>query len=95
MGGDHRRIWSYELFPELLDMQDVRAFASIATVVMLAFQPIFIFNFFWSLRRGAVAGDNPWKANTLEWACPSPPPHGNFAELPSVYRGPYESYNFV
>ncbi len=90
MGGDHRRIWSYELFPELLDMQDVRAFASIATVVMLAFQPIFIFNFFWSLRRGAVAGDNPWKANTLEWQAPSPPPHGNFAELPQVYRGPYE-----
>jgi len=90
MAGDHRRIWSYQLFPELLDLQDVRAFASIATVVMLAFQPIFIFNFFWSLRRGAVAGDNPWKANTLEWQAPSPPPHGNFAELPQVYRGPYE-----
>jgi cytochrome c oxidase subunit 1 len=92
LAGDHRRIWSYELFPELwtVDLQDVRAFATIATVVMLAFQPIFIFNFFWSLRRGAVAGDNPWKANTLEWQAPSPPPHGNFAELPHVYRGPYE-----
>jgi cytochrome c oxidase subunit 1 len=92
MAGDHRRIWSYELFPELwtVHLQDVRAFASIATVVMLAFQPIFIFNFFWSLRRGAVAGDNPWKANTLEWQAPSPPPHGNFAELPHVYRPPYE-----
>jgi cytochrome c oxidase subunit 1 len=90
MAGDHRRIWSYELFPELLDLQDVRAFATIATVVMLAFQPIFIFNFFWSLRRGPKAGDNPWKANTLEWQAPSPPPHGNFAEMPRVYRGPYE-----
>jgi len=36
------------------------------------------------------AGDNPWKANTLEWQCPSPPPHGNFATMPNVYRGPYE-----
>jgi cytochrome c oxidase subunit 1 len=92
LAGDHRRIWSYELYPELftLELQDIRAFASIATIVMLAFQPIFLFNFFWSLRRGAKAGDNPWKANTLEWQAPSPPPHGNFAELPHVYRGPYE-----
>ena len=92
VAGDHRRIWSYELFPELFtpELQSVRAFATIATVVMLAFQPIFIFNFFWSLRRGPKAGDNPWRANTLEWQAPSPPPHGNFAELPRVYRGPYE-----
>ena len=33
---------------------------------------------------------NPWKANTLEWACASPPPHGNFPTLPDVHRGPYE-----
>ena len=35
---------------------------------------------------------NPWKATTLEWvACPSPPlGHGNFPEIPKVYRGPYE-----
>ena len=30
--------------------------------------------------------------NTLEWTAESPPPHGNWAELPSCYRGPYE-YN--
>ena len=23
-------------------------------------------------------------------AAPSPPPHGNFATVPTVYRGPYE-----
>ena len=28
----------------------------------------------------------------MEWAAPSPPPHGNFEEVPVVYRGPYE-YN--
>ncbi|MHC4924293.1 MAG: hypothetical protein ACYTG4_09480 [Planctomycetota bacterium] len=32
----------------------------------------------------------PWKANSLEWAAPSPPPHGNFETVPTVYRGPYE-----
>jgi cytochrome c oxidase subunit 1 len=33
---------------------------------------------------------NAWQATTIEWAAPSPPPHGNFAEAPQAYRGPYE-----
>ena len=28
----------------------------------------FIFNFFWSMRRGEKVGANPWNATTLEWA---------------------------
>jgi cytochrome c oxidase subunit 1 len=40
--------------------------------------------------RGKAAERNPWQANTLEWTTDSPPPHGNFAEVPTVYRGPYE-----
>ncbi len=50
----------------------------------------FIINFFISLRKPKEAGDNPWHATTLEWAAPSPPPHGNFVELPTVYREAYE-----
>ena len=50
----------------------------------------FIVNFFWSLARGRKASENPWRATTLEWATPSPPPHGNFLTPPAVYRGPYE-----
>jgi cytochrome c oxidase subunit 1 len=51
----------------------------------------FIINFFWSINRGKPAGsDNPWHATTLEWQTPTPPPHGNFAKAPTVYRGPYE-----
>ncbi|SVC46130.1 uncharacterized protein METZ01_LOCUS298984, partial [marine metagenome] len=46
--------------------------------------------FLWSLRYGKEAGNNPWKSNTLLWTTPSPPPHGNFPEMPIVYRGPYE-----
>ncbi len=37
-----------------------------------------------SWRSGAVAGDNPWDAATLEWAMPSPPPPYNFAVVPTV-----------
>src|SRR5690606_1330809 len=29
-------------------------------------------------------GGNPWGAGTLEWATPSPPPHYNFAVIPTI-----------
>jgi hypothetical protein len=45
---------------------------------------VFIGNFFWHLRNGEIAGNNPWGASTLEWATTSPPPVYNFAELPTV-----------
>ncbi|MCC7386506.1 MAG: cbb3-type cytochrome c oxidase subunit I [Deltaproteobacteria bacterium] len=90
--GDHRRIYSYQAFPEQMkpELQDLRVLATAALVAMLAFQVVFLYNFMTSWKRGAMAGANPWKANTLEWVASSPPPHGNFAELPTVYRGPYE-----
>jgi len=50
----------------------------------------FIINFFWSMRKEERAEENPWQATTLEWAAPTPPPHGNFAEPPVVHRGPYD-----
>ncbi len=51
----------------------------------------FILNFFLSMQYGRkVTSDNPWKATTLDWQTPTPPPHGNFAESPKARRGPYE-----
>jgi cytochrome c oxidase subunit 1 len=51
----------------------------------------FIINLFWSIRHGEAANsDNPWHSTTLEWQTPTPPPHGNFAAPPQIYRGPYE-----
>ena len=37
-----------------------------------------------SLTRGAIAGPDPWKGNTLEWFVPSPPPVNNFDVIPRV-----------
>jgi cytochrome c oxidase subunit 1 len=90
--GDHRRIYSYQAFPDLNTpaLQHLRITATIGLLIMLAFQTVFLYNFFRSLFAGQKAADNPWHANTLEWLAPSPPPHGNFAVLPTVYRGPYE-----
>ncbi|MCP5115344.1 MAG: cytochrome c oxidase subunit I, partial [bacterium] len=68
------------------------AFMSVGAYALLLAQIPFIFNFFWSIRRGEKVGANPWQATTLEWAAaPSPPvAHGNFPEVPVVVRGPYE-----
>ena len=90
--GDHRRIYDYTNFPDLNIewMIETRQFATISLWFMLAFQVIFLVNFFYSMFKGQKAGKNPWNANTLEWTTESPAPHGNWAELPTVYRGPYE-----
>jgi heme/copper-type cytochrome/quinol oxidase subunit 1 len=45
---------------------------------------VFTINILRSLRQGDVAGYNPWGASTLEWSIPSPPPHYNFAVIPTV-----------
>ncbi|MGI8821159.1 MAG: cytochrome c oxidase subunit I [Chthoniobacterales bacterium] len=63
---------------------------STAAWVMGLAQIPFIINFFWSIKHGEKVDDNPWEATTLEWAAPSPPPHGNFAVVPVAHRGPYE-----
>ncbi|MDH5674217.1 MAG: cbb3-type cytochrome c oxidase subunit I [Myxococcales bacterium] len=92
LAGQHRRIWNYENFPELArpELFQLREFATISLIVMLLFQFVFIFNFFWSMKAGKPAGKNPWRSSTLEWTTESPPGHGNWKELPSCYRGPYE-----
>ena len=36
------------------------------------------------LMRGPAAGNDPWDGQTLEWAATSPPPVGNFGELPPI-----------
>jgi cytochrome c oxidase subunit I len=41
-------------------------------------------NLYRSFRHGEIAGDNPWDAQTLEWACSSPPPDHNFEALPPI-----------
>jgi cytochrome c oxidase subunit 1 len=48
--------------------------------------------FLWSLRYGAKAPANPWKATGLEWQTTSPPLKENFAETPVVKEAPYMYY---
>jgi len=50
---------------------------------------LFLVNALVSMRRGKVAGPNPWDAPGLEWATSSPPPNYNHAHIPvSTSRTP-------
>jgi cytochrome c oxidase subunit 1 len=90
VAGHIRRIYNPLQYEFLKPLQDWNVFITVAALCLFVSQFIFVFNFIWSLIAGKKAERNPWKANTLEWMAPSPPPHGNFAGTPIVYRGPYE-----
>jgi len=91
MAGVQRRLYDggagYAHSQDVLWLNKVMSFSAWGLAIA---QIPFIVNFFLSLRRGAEAKDNAWQATTLEWAAPSPPPHGNFAQPVAAYRGPYE-----
>jgi cytochrome c oxidase subunit 1 len=55
-----------------------------AALTALSILP-FVWNVAVSLRKGQVAGDDPWQGNSLEWATTSPPPHHNFHHLPEIH----------
>jgi cytochrome c oxidase subunit 1 len=69
----------------------LNAFITVAALTVGFAQIVFIFNIFWSAYKGKKSERNPWKAASLEWQTPTMPPgHGNWAELPVVYRWAYD-----
>ena len=70
----------------------IRNFITVAILLTVIAQGLFLANFLWSLFRGErVLENNPWRATTLEWSVSSPPPADDFgARDPVVYRGAYE-----
>jgi cytochrome c oxidase subunit 1 len=88
--GHMRRIYDPNQYEFLQHLQPLNTFISVAAFVLYAAQALFAVNFVMSWFTGARAGPNPWHDNGLEWTVPSPPPHGNFAVVPTVHRGAYE-----
>lgn len=80
----------YEFIPE--SAHDLNVFITISALLVGVAQFIFLYNLYWSYRKGKKAEGNPWKATTLEWQTPDTPPiHGNWGEkLPVVYRWAYD-----
>ncbi len=88
----HSRTPSGEFAVSVPPGSSLRTFVTVATILTVAAQALFILNFVWSLWRGEKTEEsNPWRATTLEWSIPSPPPVDNFGACePLVYRGAYE-----
>lgn len=79
--GMTRRIWTYPDYPGwgLYNM-----ISTVGSFILAFGVLVFVYNVFYSLKKGEVAGENPWDAWTLEWATTSPPPHYNFVQVPPV-----------
>jgi cytochrome c oxidase subunit 1 len=90
VGGHMRRIYNPTQYEFLQPLQPINIFITVSAICLGLSQIPFVINFFWSLFGGRRAERNPWQANTLEWVAATPPPHGNFEAIPTVYRGPYE-----
>jgi len=88
----HSRAASGDLAASGPLVTSLRTFVTIATILTVAAQILFVLNFVWTLWRGEQTEEgNPWRATTLEWSVPSPPPTDDFgAREPVVYRGAYE-----
>ena len=90
VGGHMRRIYDPNVYDFLKGMAGLNEFITIAAIGLGFAQLILVGNILWSLKYGRKASRNPWRANTLEWAAPAHPGHGNFDRDITVYRGPYE-----
>src|SRR3981081_1677447 len=90
MAGQTRR---YSQFPEVAyqaKLMPLQRFITIAAIITIRDQIIFVINLFWSMFKGPKASDNPWESTTLEWTTATPPPHDNFAGVqPAMHQRPY------
>lgn len=89
--GFPRRYYTWTNFETFSGFADLNMLVSVAAILTMAAQFVFLFNFFYSMFRGRLAPANPWNATTLEWTTPRNPGHGNWpGAIPSVYRWPYD-----
>jgi cytochrome c oxidase subunit I+III len=79
--GMPRRVYTYL---EASGWGHLNLVATSGTALIAASLLVTLVNAARSRRRGVAAGDDPWGADTLEWATASPPPPGNFAGIPVV-----------
>jgi cytochrome c oxidase subunit 1 len=78
----------YHSYPDEFQVLNVMSSAG-ATILGLGYALPVIY-FLYSLRRGAIAGANPWGATGLEWQTASPPPTENFESVPVVRHDAYD-----
>jgi len=96
LAGAPRRYYDYSVYNEFNSgtydmMMDLNVIITVFAIIAALGQLVFLFNFFYSIFRGPVTVQNPWRSNTLEWTTPVEHVHGNWpGELPTVHRWPYD-----
>jgi cytochrome c oxidase subunit 1 len=81
MDGMPRRIYEY---PDVGHLGLYNLISTIGAFILGAGVLVTCINVVRSYKRGAIAGPDPWKGNTLEWFTESPPPVNNFDIVPRI-----------
>jgi cytochrome c oxidase subunit 1 len=79
--GMPRRVYEY---PDIGNLEVLNLISTIGSFILAAGIGITVWNVYRSLKKGVLAGPDPWKGNTLEWFTQSPPPVNNFDVVPHV-----------
>jgi cytochrome c oxidase subunit I+III len=79
--GMPRRVYTY---PAGLGWDTYNLISTIGVFIIAPGIAVFVWNVVRSYRRGQEAGANPWVADSLEWAVPSPPAEHGWSVLPIV-----------
>jgi cytochrome c oxidase subunit 1 len=78
----------YHVYPSEFQVFHVLSTAGASILAVGYLLPLVYLLF--SLRRGKLAGPNPWQSTGLEWQTASPAPPHNFEATPMVTSGPYD-----
>jgi len=87
--GMPRRVYTYQ---RGLGWDAYNLSETIGAFILTAGLLLIFGNLLWSRFRGPPAGPDPFFGGTLEWATSSPPPHYNFAVIPTV-TSPYPNWD--
>ena len=81
LDGMPRRIYEY---PDVGHLELYNLISTVGSFILGLGVLVTVINVARSVKVGVLAGGDPWKANTLEWYPPSPPPENNFDVVPRV-----------
>lgn len=89
--GMPRRYFDYAQFPQFESAHQWMTFG--AVLIGLGFA-LAVGNWITGAARGAKAADNPWGSQSLEWTTQTPPPPGNWKDVPAI-REEWDPYAYA
>ena len=81
LAGMPRRVYEYS---DASALHVYNLISTIGSFILALGVLVTVVNVVRAVKLGAIAGPDPWKANTLEWFTTSPPPDNNFDVIPRV-----------